>query len=62
MAKQETARKMIVAGQMLVFGGIIFGILTFGSRKTEFAIGIVALGEVLWVAGQIMRGFTHPDK
>jgi hypothetical protein len=62
MAKREAVRKMIVAGQTLVFAGIIFGILTFGSRKTEFAIGVVALGELLWVAGWVLRGFRHPDR
>jgi hypothetical protein len=62
MAKQEVIRRMIFAGQTLVLSGIICGILTFGSHKIVYAISLVAFGEVLWVAGWIMRGFTHLDK
>ena len=53
---------MIFAGQTIVLAGILFGILTFGSRKTVYAIGVVAFGEALWVVGWIMRGFSHPDE
>jgi hypothetical protein len=62
MAKQEAIRRMISAGQTLLLAGIILGIFTFGSRKIVYAIGVVAFGEALWVAGWIMRGFTHPDE
>jgi hypothetical protein len=53
---------MIFAGQTLVLASIMLGILTFGSRKIVYAIGVVAFGEALWAASWIMRGFTHPDK
>ncbi len=53
---------MIFAGQAIVLAGILFGILTFGSRKTLYAIGAVAFGEALWALGWIMRGFSRPDE
>ena len=62
MTKQEAIRRMIFAGQTIVLAGILFGILTFGSRKTVYAIGVVAFGEALWAVGWIMRGFSHPDE
>jgi hypothetical protein len=62
MAKRQAIRRMIFAGQTLVLASIMLGILTFGSRKIVYAIGVVAFGEALWAASWIMRGFTHPDK
>lgn len=53
---------MIIAGQALVLGGIILGILTFGTREIVFAIYVVGFGEVVWTIGWIMQGFNQPRK
>jgi hypothetical protein len=55
-------RRMIIAGQALVLGGIILGILTFGTHEIVIAICVVSLGEVVWIIGWIMRGFNDPHQ